>query len=359
MTQQLKKVVCSLSCLMLVLTGITQPSDTPAARIDSPLLHCQAQIDKGRDLEATGHAGLAIDQFTLCLPIARQLSRGLYSDALKYMALAQKRHGNNDSAVLYYERYMQQQDTLNQEKIARTVADLKAHYQATVNQQPTTNPHPQQPPQVPQKKDASLIRLLQILLLAALGLIFLLLYLLYRHKEKTKDRLRRQNDQLDTLGTMEYLLLWSKSQRQHFIAPQFHPTDISALVEKQSILLQRHLQEQGLRISNEVPDHFTPITDESFVSIILRSLLQNAITYSPDNSTITIRGGGSDLRITHPAPTADAHILNALLHESNNEDHSAGPGLQIAHDLAAIISVEIAFAMSADGYLTALVTWED
>ena len=343
---------------MLVLTGITQPSDTPAARIDSPLFRCQAQVDKGKELEATGHAGLAIDQFTLCLPIARQLSRELYTDALKYMALAQKRHGNNDSAVLYYERYMQQHDTLDQEKISRAIADGQARYQATLQQRPAANSIPPQRPQIPQKEDTSRTRLLQILLLAALGLIFLLLYLLYHHKEHTKHLLRRQHDQMDVLGTMEYLLLWSKSQRQHF-SPQFHPTDISALAEKQSILLQRHLLEKGLRISNEVPDHFTPITDESFVSIILRNLLQNAITHSPDNSIISIRAAGSDLRITHPSPQTDAHILNALLHESNTEDHSSGPGLQIAHDLAAIINATIVFAMSADGYLTALVTWKD
>jgi signal transduction histidine kinase len=405
-----------------------QKADSLATRAGSPQLIYQVQLIKGRYLEETGRAGLAIDLLTQALPTARQSSQELYANALKYMALAQRRHGNNDSAIQYYERYVQVLDTLTKEKLSRTKADLlEARRQASQKEQQPAAPGQKGQDgkdnrlQVPERNNATPTRLSLFFILIAMGIVLLLLYLLFRNKEKATGLQNRQNDRIEALNvelalanetkvklfsiigrdlrspasqivhwlqlqkenpglfdeesrrrheekvttasehilqTMEDLLLWSKSLRQHF-TPQLTPTNLSAVVRKELNFLQQRIQEKGLRISTDIPDDFLPLTDESFASVIIRNLLQNAIRHSNEGSTISIRAGGSDLRITNPSPLTDTRALNALLHDRAMDGSSSGLGLKIANDLAAVIHTEIVFTRSADGYLTALLSWKN
>ena len=103
--------------------------DSLAALIQSPFLIFQAQMIKGRYFEETGKFEQAISLLTQALPVAKQLNKGLYSSILKYMALAYKGKGDVNTALQYYEQYVQVQDTLTKEKISRTFADLETHYQ--------------------------------------------------------------------------------------------------------------------------------------------------------------------------------------------------------------------------------------
>ena len=432
-----KRSVYLLFCLALTVAGNAQSS------VDSPLFNCQALVDKGRYLEETGRASLAIDLLTQALPTARQSNQELYATALKYMALAQRRHGNNDSAVQYYERYVQVLDTLTTKKLSRANADLlEARRQASQKQERPAVPSvagglpprsaealregEQAKPgqdnrlQALEQNNAAHTRRALFLGLTALGIIFLLLYLLFRNKEKATSLQNRQNDQIEALNTqlalanetkvklfsiigrdlrspasqivhwlqlqkespglfdeesrrrheekvttaaenvlqtMEDLLLWSKSLRQNF-TPELTPTDLSAVVRKELNFLQQRIHEKGLRISTDIPHDFLPLTDESFASVIIRNLLQNAIRHSNEGSTISIRAGGSDLRITNPSPLIDTRALNGLLHDRALDGSSSGLGLKIANDLAAVIHTEIVFTRSADGYLTALLSWK-
>jgi hypothetical protein len=158
------------------------------------------------------------------------------------------------------------------------------------------------------------------------------------------------------LATMDDLLLWIRIQRRHFV-PQPQAAHLAALLQKELPSLQSRLIWKQLTVANEVPDNFTPVADITFVSIILRNLLQNAIKYSIPNSSISIRAGGSDLRITHPTPLADVKTLNALLLDRVVDSPDCGLGLQIANDLAIAIRADIVFTRSADGYLTAVLSF--
>ena len=62
--------------------------DSLAALIQSPFLIFQAQMIKGRYFEETGKFEQAISLLTQALPVAMQLNKELYSNILKYMALA-------------------------------------------------------------------------------------------------------------------------------------------------------------------------------------------------------------------------------------------------------------------------------
>ena len=180
------------------------------------------------------------------------------------------------------------------------------------------------------------------------------------HSSPQKSRTPRE-EQLKTaaanlLAIMEDLLLWIRIQRRHFV-PQRQPAQLAALLQKELPSLLSRLQEKQLTVINEVPADFMPVADTTFVSIILRNLLQNAIKHSIPNSSISIRAGGSDLRITHPTPLGDVITLNALLQDRVVDSPDCGLGLQIANDLAVAIRASIVFTRSEDGYLTTFLSF--
>ncbi len=292
--------------------------DTLAARTQAPLLIFQAQMVKGRFLEETGKFDQAIALLTQALPVAKQFSKELYGNVLKYMALSLKGKGNAAGALQYYEQYVETADSLNKEKISRTFADLETHYQTNEKEQQIASLDKENRLNVLELENASRTRLLLVLGLAALGIISMLLYFIYRNKEKLNKVLGERNDRLDELNrdlaeanetkarlfgiishdlrspvgkivsllqlqkerpellneearqrhddrlkkasetvleTMEDLLLWSKSQMQNF-TPEFQPVRIADIVQKEIGLLNEHLEEQRIRIDCRVPESF-------------------------------------------------------------------------------------------------------
>jgi signal transduction histidine kinase len=395
-------------------------SDTLAAATQSPLLIFQVQMIKGRFLEETGKFDQAIALLTQAMPVAKQFNKELYGNVLKYMALALKGKGNAAGALQYYEQYVETADSLNKEKISRTFADLETHYQTNEKEQRIASLDKENRLNVLELENASRTRLLLVLGLAALGVISLLLYFIYRNKEKLNKVLNERNDQLDELNrhlaqanetkarlfgiishdlrapvgkivsllqlqkekpgllneearqkhddrlkkasenvleTMEDLLLWSKSQMQNF-TPEFQPVKIADIVQKEINLLQEHLEEGSVRIDCRVPDSFVQETDENFLSVILRNLLQNAVKYSDGNKLITISSGAQKLTITNPSSKAAAESLNRRLDNTQVDSSGSGLGLQIAADLATRIRTRLFFREDPGSELTAVLSWE-
>jgi signal transduction histidine kinase len=394
--------------------------DTLAARTQSPLLIFQAQMVKGRFLEETGKFDQAIPLLNQAMPVAKQFSKELYGNVLKYMALSLKGKGNAAGALQYYEQYVETADSLNKEKISRTFADLETHYQTNEKEQRIASLDKENRLNVLELENASRTRLLLVLGLGALGIISLLLYFIYRNKEKLNKVLGERNDQLDELNrnlaqanetkarlfgiishdlrspvgkivsllqlqkerpellneearqrhddrlkkasenvleTMEDLLLWSKSQMQNF-TPEFQPVRIADIVQKEIDLLKEHLEEQSVRIDCRVPESFVQETDENFLSVIIRNLLQNAVKYSDGNKLITIASGGQKLTITNPSSKAAAEALNRRLDNTKVDSRASGLGLQIAADLATRIHTRLFFREDPGSDLTAVLSWE-
>lgn len=390
--------------------------DLLAVRTQSPLLIFQSQMIKGRYLEETGKSDPAISLLTQSLPVARQLNKELYGNDLKYMALAQKEKGNTSAALQYYEQYVQTTDSLTKEKISRTFADLETHYQTNEKEQRITSLNKENRLHLLELENASHVRLLLVLGLAALGVISLLLYFIYRNKEKLNKVLNERNDQLDELNghlkeanetkarlfgiishdlrspvgkivsllqlqkerpdlfneearqrheerlkkasenvleTMEDLLLWSKSQMQNF-TPDFKSVKIADTVQKEIALLQEHLEEKDIKIDCRVPGSFIRNTDENFLSVIIRNLLQNAVKYSDEDKTISISSAGEELIITNSSSRASAALLNSRLANTQVNSTDSGLGLQIAADLAGRIDARLFFREEAGTALAAV-----
>jgi signal transduction histidine kinase len=393
--------------------------DTIAARIRSPLLIFQAQMIKGRYLEETGKYDEAISLLTQALPVAKQLDKELYSNILKYMALAQKGKGNATLALQDYEQYIEQTDMLTKEKLSNNFADQETRYETNQKEQRIASLGKANRLNTLELQNATRTRLLLVVGLAVLGIISFLLYLFYRNQEKMNKILNKQNNQLEALNnqlaianetkaklfsiighdlrspasqivqllqlqkenpgllnersrrqheeelktasenvleTMEDLLLWSKSQMQHF-TPQFMPVSISGLVKKELSLLQRRIADKKLKVNNEIPEDIVLKTDENFLSIIVRNLIQNAVKYSDEASTISIFGNQQNISITNQSLQGNAGLLNAMLQNKQVDSKSSGLGLQIADGLAASIHAKILFEQKDNSTITATISW--
>ncbi len=393
--------------------------DSLATAIQSPFLIFQAQMIKGRYLEETGQFQQAIPMLTEALPVAVQLSKELYSNILKYIALSYKGMGNEKSALQYYERYVGVQDTLNKEKISRTFADLETHYQTNEKENRIIALDQKNKLDILELKQASNTRKLLILGLVSLGIFSLLLYFIYRNKEKLNKILNQRNTQLDQLNnelsvanetkarlfgvishdlrapvssivqlihlqkenpgyfsesrsqyenrlnkasenvleTMEDLLLWSKSQMQNF-TPQYKEVKLAPILARELYLFEEQIKERELIVNCNVSDEISQNTDENFIVIILRNLLQNAINQCDKKASITIQADEYSISITNPLTNKTAAELNSAMQQNEINSKSSGLGLQIIKDLAKRIGVKIFYEQMDAVTVTAAVSWQ-
>ncbi len=392
--------------------------DSLAAVIQSPFLIFQAQMIKGRYLEETGKFQQAISLLIQALPVALQLSKELYSNILKYMALSYKGIGNEKNALQYYEQYVDVQDTLNKEKISRTFADLETHYQTNEKENRIIALDQKNKLDVLELKEASNTRRLLILGLVSLGIFSLLLYFIYRNKEKLNKILNQRNTQLDQLNnelsvanetkaklfgvishdlrapvssiaqlihlqkenpgyfsesrsqyedrlnkasehvleTMEDLLLWSKSQMQNF-TPQYKKIKLAPILARELNLCEEQIKEKELIVNSNVSDEMFQNTDENFIAIILRNLLQNAINQCDKKASIAILANEYSISITNPLTNKTAAELNSAMQQNEINSKSSGLGLQIVKDLAKRIGVKIFYEQVDAVTVTAVVSW--
>lgn len=384
------------------------------------LIH-QVQNIKGIYKFHTGAYDEAIELLEKAMENNKSVNKGNYLEDLSLLAQAYKAKGNLAKAITYYEQYNRDKDTFTRANMNRYFADLDVQYRTREKEKQISSLSNENRVRELELKNAEKLRLLLIAGLVALGVISLLLYRIYRNKEKLNRILNERNQELDRLNarlalaneskaklfgifshdlrspvskiaqflrlqkenpdlfndnarseyhakftqttahllnTMEDLLLWSKSQMENF-TPEYHAVGIRELAEKELELLHEQIEEQELHVENNIPESFFSVTDENFVSIILRNLLQNAVRYSTGQGMITLRAEGASVRISNPSsPGVTAASLNELLRKGTVSSSNFGLGLQIAGDLAERIGIRLQFTEEQQGYVTAMLDWE-
>ncbi len=394
-------------------------ADTLANKSKSPILLYQAALWKGRYLEETGKFAEAIVSLSQSLPLAKQYSKEQYTEGLKYMAIAQKGKGNLKDAIRYFELYSDQSDSLTKEKISQNLADQETRYETNKKEQHIASLSKENKLNFLELQSASRTRLFLILALVALGIIALLLYFIYRNKESTNQILNVRNNQLDQLNqklevanttkaklfgiighdlrspisqvvqllhirkevgsqmsekaradhenriqeasenvldTMEDLLLWSKSQMQQF-TPQLENVNISAIVEKEISLLSQLAEQKSILIGMRVQPRYFQKTDENFITVVIRNLIQNAVKYSDSNSTVDISNDSENLFISNQSSEITADKLNEMLKNKEVNSKSSGLGLQIIKDLTSVIHLKIEFRQQDKGRILSIINW--
>lgn len=388
-------------------------------RVKSPLLTFQLQMVRGRYLEETGKFDQSVSELTQAMPVAKQFSKELYANILKYMALDEKGKGNTAEGLKFYAEYVRSEDTLTKEKLSRTFADLETHYQTNEKEQRIQSLDKENRLRTLELQNASHQRQLLILGLAALGVISLLLYFNYRGKERLNTELHEKNEKLDqmnqhlaeanetkarlfgiighdlrspvskivqllrlqkespgklpeeagkqhgeriqkasehVLDIMEDLLIWSKSQMQSF-SPQFVPVKIKPLIDHEISLLKDQYENEQLMVENHFPENFVQSSDENFLSVIIRNLLQNAIRYGDKTKPVLIEAAGLTISIMNFSEKELAGALNSRLSNTRVDSKTSGLGLQIAADLASKINVRLHFQQGTSNSLRAILSW--
>jgi len=396
-------------------------ADSMAVIINSPFLIFQVQMVKGRYLEENGKFAQAIPLLIQAIPVAEQLNKDLYSNILKYLALSYQGLGNDKSALQYYEHYVALQDTLNKEKVSRTFADLETHYQAAEKESRINALDQKNKLNALELKEASNTRKILILGLVSLGIFSLMLYFIYRNKEKLNKILNQRNQQLDELNnelsvandtkaklfgvishdlrspvssivqllhlqkekpegftdvirqqynerlnkasenvleTMEDLLLWSKSQMNNF-TPQYKAVLIAPLLRQEIQLFDELIREKQLRLNLAVNDELSIKTDENFLAVILRNLIQNAIKQSARGAEINVKTAANTISITNPSGSSSAVELNSMLQQTQVNSKSTGLGLQIVKDLATRVGFKIYFLQNNSQSITAVLQLDE
>lgn len=395
-------------------------ADSLANRSKSPLLIYQAALWKGRYLEQNGKFAEAILSLDQSLPLAKQFNKAQYVEGLKYMALAQKGNGNANEAFRYFTLYSDQSDSLTKEKISQNLADQETRYETNKKEQHIVTLSKENKLNLLELQSASRTRLFLIMALVSLGIIALLLYFIYRNKENSNKVLNEQNLQLDLLNqkleianntktklfgiighdlrspisqvvqllqirktgavqmteesrlkhenkiqeasehvldTMEDLLLWSKSQMQQF-KPDFKIINIKSVVEREMALSQPLATEKSVLLNMNIDAPFLQKTDENFISVIIRNLLQNAIKNNEPGEEIEISNHQKEkLIISNHCIGVNADRLNNILNNQEVNSKTSGLGLQIVHDLATAIQVKIYFLQRGKDEIHSVIEW--
>ncbi len=396
-----------------------QRGDSLAALSKSPFLIHQVQNVQGRFAYFSGAYDKAIALLEESSKISKTITKGNYIECLTYIAKSYKAKGNLKKALEYFELVIAEKDSFNAETLAKNVADLEIQHSTKEKENEIVSLSNKNKVKELELRSEGRLRFFLLISLGILSLILILIYRFYRNKEKLNKILNDRNKELDTLNarlatandtktklfgifshdlrspisriaqflrlqkenpglfsesarseyheqftvatahlldTMEDLLLWSKSQMQNF-NPECSYVNCHSLVSKESGLLRSQLEERGLSIQNHLPVSYTMLSDENFISIILRNLLQNAVKYSKEHSTVEVTADNSALIISNdPIAGTDAALLNKLLKNNGVSSQHFGLGLHIVNDLAEKINVDIRFE-DENGRIKSYIIW--
>jgi signal transduction histidine kinase len=345
-----------------------------------------------------------------------------YADLLKSLTAVTIMSGNQKEAGNYFNRYVLISDSLSQGKISLNLAEMEARFQNEYKQQKIGLLNKENDAKNLQLHQEKIIRWIltgsAVLLLAALSLI----YLNYRNKQRANLLLDKKNKQLDILNeklnaanqikaklfgiishdlrgpvshlftflklqqanpdfiseadkkqrqkdlmqssadllaTMEDLLLWSKSQMDHFEL-DYERIDIQHLFAEVINLSQGQMESKNLKLEIGEPEFKVIDGDYNLLLAILRNLLQNAINNSFAGTVILI-GTGIDeqnksfLSILNHGEVISAERISKLINNVQISSKSSGYGLLIVKELTERIGAKLTIESTAAGTLTKIV----
>ena len=142
-------------------------------------------------------------------------------------------------------------------------------------------------------------------------------------------------------------------------SPQPEPVNLAAELRRE---VQRQVvaaEQRGLTIALDVPVEVWVHTDSALAHRLLANLLGNAVSHSPDGSTVRVGlGRNGDLSLANPAPHLDAADVPRLGERFYRIEHGgkgshAGLGLSLADAIARVLGLTLSLALREDGCLVA------
>jgi signal transduction histidine kinase len=144
---------------------------------------------------------------------------------------------------------------------------------------------------------------------------------------------------------------------EHF-KPEYGQVSLRDVADREIVVLQDQLEERGVSVVDNVPATLSRESDENFLAVIVRNLLQNAVRHSDGDRRVVVEASGGEMTITNSTLDGDAELLNKRIREGRVDSGSSGLGLQLASDLAERIGVRLFFRGTKGVSLTAVLSWE-
>jgi signal transduction histidine kinase len=385
------------------------------ARLDnSELLISGVNLLYGDYYKSTNNYIEASKYYKIAEPNSAKYSKEEYADLLKSLTAVEIALGDKKTAENYFNKYVAVSDSLNQRKISLNLAEMEAKFQNEFKQQKIGVLNEENEAKTAQLKQEKTTRFLLMGGAALLLIALFSIYLNFRNKQKANLLLDKKNKQLDILNeqltganetkaklfsiishdlrspvsqlftflklqtssnsiseeekhkhqkklmesssallsTMEDLLMWSKSQMEHFQL-DIDRVDIKQLFDDTTSLMQN--QAEAKNLSLEVKDiRISDLqSDQNLLTIVLRNLLQNAINHSyPDtkiylNAAFNVQGKPIISIINHGAIITEEKI-EELLHTSNLKSKTSGYGLLIVKELLQKLNANLQIESTAE-----------
>lgn len=370
-----------------------------AKKDNKEILTSSVDATYGDYYKAIKNYPLAIKYYRLGENGSKTYNKQQYVDLLKSLTAVEILSGNQQSAEMHFSQYIALSDSLNQSKISLNLAEMEAKFQNQFKQQKIGELNKENDDKDAQLYEEKRTRWFLIggafLLLIALFSI----YLNVRNKKKANLLLDKKNQQLDIvnsqlnnanqtktklfsiishdlrspvsqlftflrvqqvnpdqiseeqkaahqkkllnsatnlLATMEDLLLWSKSQMEHFEL-DIERVILGELFEEAISLMQNQADAKGISIKIDDLKTEELQSDQNLLMIVMRNLLQNAINHSFNNTSILlntgVENGKSFISILNHGEVISGDKIEELLSNQNVKSKSSGYGLVIVKEM--------------------------
>ncbi|RZK56905.1 MAG: hypothetical protein EOO87_04270 [Pedobacter sp.] len=373
-------------------------ADKQAKTDNKEILTSSVNLAYGEYYKATKNYPLSASYFKSAEKGSKIYNKEQYADLLKSLTAVEILTGSKTSAEAYFNKHVSLSDSLNQSKISLNLAEMEAKFQNEFKQRKITSLNKENDVKNLQLQQEKTVRWLlvggAILLLSVLATI---LYS-YRTKQKANLLLEQKNAQLDLLNeeledanqtksrlfsiishdlrspisqlftflklqqtnpntftaenkaqheqvlmesskqllaTMEDLLLWSKSQLEHFEL-DIEEVEVLQLFNDSIGLIRNQAETKNVAIKIGELSLTSIKSDHNFLNIVLRNLLQNAVTHSFPQSAVFLNAGLTPnpyISIINTGDIISPEKINELLNNHHVKSKSSGYGLLIVKEL--------------------------
>jgi len=158
-----------------------------------------------------------------------------------------------------------------------------------------------------------------------------------RMDKQEQENFSRQISQSseNLLEAMEDLLIWSKTQMEHF-EPVMETIDAAVIMDEVIDLHQQFANSKQITLQKELTEDLSFRTDPNFVKIILRNLTSNAIKFTPQQGIIILsarqQAGRILLTVTDNGPGISEADRKTIFEWNSIRSDSSGLGLKLAKE---------------------------
>lgn len=147
------------------------------------------------------------------------------------------------------------------------------------------------------------------------------------------------------LETMEDLLIWSKSQMQQFTVSN-ETVDLAQCINSIIGLMQPQIDKKQITVTMAIPEGLTLVSDPNILTILVRNILQNALKFSPEKSTIAISAKRQENQIVLSVSDEGSGVPLALRNVFGQnamaiDSGQSGLGLTLVKEMAELLHAKI------------------